>query len=130
MFMSFFGSVNLADSQKLLVRLYPNQPVYDLTNPTIDFISKIDVGVTAANPSDGQIGKLELQGGVTGADWTIILNELPWDAFVTAGQWWFTTRSLGFCSPASGSESPLLLGIQPVPSPSPAPSPARHRKKP
>ena len=121
---SFFGEINLADTQNLTVRLFPNQPLYDLTIPVLDCFTKIEVASVPAASSAVQIGELQLSGDVARGDWHLTLKELPWNGFAGPAVWDFTSRTFRAC-PTTSSQAPLVFGVQILPAPSPSPTRAR-----
>lgn len=126
---SFFGDIDLQDTQYLVVRLLPNQPLSDLTTPTpmLDCVNRIVVTPTEPASERQLVTALELTGSAGGGEWQVRLRENGSEGLLGSAVPASTTRTLRFCP---GSEPNLTLGISAAePSPTPSPQPIKKRKR-
>jgi len=127
---SFYGGIDFQDTQHLIIDLFPNQTLYDLTGPMLDCIDGISVVPTTPPVSTSGIETVQIRGSAGGADWQVSLDEVPLDGIPVVDRWNSITRTLRFCPDGKAS---LRIGVQtfePVTAPAkPAPKPPRPRKK-
>jgi hypothetical protein len=128
---SFYGDIDLQDTQQLQIHLIPNQPLFDINPPMLDCAATLDV-VPAPNEIYPSIGGIDIRRSATEPNWFITLKEsdaagLPFIAGAA-----FTTRTHPFCSPPNYPGAPLQIGVgspQATASPSPSATPRARKRK-
>src|SRR6202008_4022442 len=71
---SFYGDIDLQDTDQLKIHLFPNESLYDLSGPLLDCASKVELAPAPAH-SNSSIGEIELRRSSPGPNWTISLLE-------------------------------------------------------
>jgi hypothetical protein len=123
------GDIDLQDTRHLIVRLTPNQLVYDISRPMLDCVHGFAVG-PGNWASDGPVvTALELSGDIAGDNWQVKLEETQPSTPAVAPGYLSATKTLPFCSGPGSTEPTLVLGVSPEGSPTPSPSPARKRTR-
>lgn len=128
---SFIGDIDLQDTQHLVVRLSPNQPLYDLSRPVavVDCANKIGVGPADPASDSPIVTGLELTGGFGGNNWLVKMQEDQSRTLLSGTVVPQTTKTWRFCPGLTNAEPSLVLGVSPAETPAKSPSPARKRKR-
>ncbi len=142
---SFFGEIDLQDTQQLSVQLLPNQPLLDLTAsiPLMDCVNRIEVRSVEPTPVQPLmmpgppaavqpfVSALELTGSAINGAWQARIQENDSDRLLGSAVPPSTAKTFRFCHGVTGAEPNLILGISAAasPTPTPTPQPVKKRKR-
>ena len=126
---SFYGDMDLQDTQQVQIHLVPNQVLFDLNSPILGCVDGIDVVLVAAGPEYPPVDRIDIRRSAVEPSWTISLNK-PEVAGIPLMPGTFTTKSYPLCSTQTPSKVSLQIGIeQPEATPTPSPTPRPRKRK-
>ena len=126
---SFYGDMDLQDTQQLQIHLSPNQVLLDLNQSMLNCVPEINVVPVAAGQVYSPVDRIDIRRSAAEPSWTVSLNEtdvlgLPLISGVS------TTKTYPLCSSQSHTKTPLQIGVeQPEATPSPSPTPRPRKRK-
>ena len=109
---SFWGSADFQNLNAIAVRLFPAQPVLDLSLTALNCVSRIELIRAPATTAAPTVGAIELHGGIPTPEWTLLLREPELSPSLGSLEWDVASRQLHLCSAASETGATLVFGLQ------------------
>jgi len=124
----FAGNIDLHDTEHATVQLVPDQPLYDLSGPVVDCVSKTNLVTIDPAASVPMVDSINLTGGIGSSDWLVTVRESEFANLLKSVLPPALSRTFQWCRGPNAPEQSLTLAISSPPAPSPTASP-RPRKK-
>jgi hypothetical protein len=126
---SFYGDIDLQDTQQLQIHLIPNQYLFDVNPPTLDCAAKVDLLQVSSAP-DPPVEEIQIARSANEPNWTVTLKEPGATGLSIVTGAGFASKTYRFCLPEKRVETALQLGVeQPPATPSPSPTPRPRKRK-